>query len=345
MITSILKKFSGRHYGKYLRKCQPIIESINAIELEYQSLSDAQLRAKTAEFMKRNQQGGESLDDLLPEAFAAVKSAARRMCGQSYNVCDHQLPWEMVHYDVQFIGGIALHENRIAEMATGEGKTLVSTCPLYLNALTGRNCQLVTVNDYLARRDSEWMGHLFRFLGLTVGCIQNSMDPQSRREMYACNITYGTASEFGFDYLRDNGMTSRKEDQVQRDHYYCIIDEVDSILVDEARTPLIISGPMQDDNPLPFNEVKPSIRNLFSKQQAFCNKLVAEAKKVLEDESSSEENKHAAVASLYQVKLGMPKNKQFHRLNEVPAIRREVDKFDLEMNSDFNKEQRYALKE
>ena len=345
MISSILKKFSGRHYGKYLKKCQPIIESINAIELEYQSLSDAQLRAKTAEFMKRNQEGGESLDDLLPEAFAAVKSAARRMCGQSYDVCDHQLPWEMVHYDVQFIGGITLHEKRIAEMATGEGKTLVSTCPLYLNALTGRNCQLVTVNDYLARRDSEWMGHLFRFLGLTVGCIQNSMDPQSRREMYACNITYGTASEFGFDYLRDNGMTSRKEDQVQRDHYFCIIDEVDSILVDEARTPLIISGPMQDDNPLPFNEVKPSIRNLFSKQQAFCNKLVAEAKKVLEDESSSEEDKHAAVASLYQVKLGMPKNKQFHRLNEVPAFRREVDKFDLEMNSDFNKEQRYALKE
>ena len=345
MISSILKKFSGRHYSKYLKKCQPIIESINAIELEYQSLSDAQLRAKTAEFMKRNQEGGESLDDLLPEAFAAVKSAARRMCGQSYDVCDHQLPWEMVHYDVQFIGGIALHEKRIAEMATGEGKTLVSTCPLYLNALTGRNCQLVTVNDYLARRDSEWMGHLFRFLGLTVGCIQNSMDPQSRREMYACNITYGTASEFGFDYLRDNGMTSRKEDQVQRDHYFCIIDEVDSILVDEARTPLIISGPMQDDNPLPFNEVKPTIQNLVSKQQAFCNKLVADAKKVLEDESSSEENKHAAVTSLYQVKLGMPKNKQFHRLNEVPAFRREVDKFDLEMNSDFNKEQRYALKE
>ena len=345
MISSILKKFSGRHYGKYLKKCQPIIERINAIELEYQSLSDAQLRDKTAEFMKRNQEGGESLDDLLPEAFAAVKSAARRMCGQSYDVCDHQLPWEMVHYDVQFIGGITLHEKRIAEMATGEGKTLVSTCPLYLNALTGQNCQLVTVNDYLARRDSEWMGHLFRFLGLTVGCIQNSMDPQTRREMYACNITYGTASEFGFDYLRDNGMTSRKEDQVQRDHYFCIIDEVDSILVDEARTPLIISGPMQDDNPLPFNEVKPTIQNLFSKQQAFCNKLVAEAKKVLEGESSSEEDKHAAVASLYQVKLGMPKNKQFHRLNEVPAFRRAVDKFDLEMNSDFNKEQRYALKE
>jgi preprotein translocase subunit SecA len=345
MITSILKKFSGRHYSKYLKKCQPVIERINAIELEYQSLSDEQLRAKTAEFMKRNQEEGEDLDDLLPEAFAAVKNAARRMCGKSYDVCDHQLPWEMVHYDVQFIGGITLHEKCIAEMATGEGKTLVSTCPLYLNALTGRNCQLVTVNDYLARRDSEWMGHLFRFLGLTVGCIQNSMDPQKRREMYNCNITYGTASEFGFDYLRDNGMTSRKEDQVQRDHYFCIIDEVDSILVDEARTPLIISGPMQDDNPLPFHEVKPVIQKLFSKQQAFCNQIVLNSKKVLEDESSTPEAVDEAVSGLYQVKLGMPKNKQFHRLNEVPSIRRAVDKFDLEMAGDFNKERRYALKE
>ncbi|MEC8333098.1 MAG: preprotein translocase subunit SecA [Verrucomicrobiota bacterium] len=345
MITSILKKFSGRHYSKYLKKCQPIIERINTIEQEYQSLSDEQLRAKTAEFMKRNQEDGEELNDLLPEAFAAVKNAARRMCGKSYDVFDHQLPWEMVHYDVQFIGGITLHEKRIAEMATGEGKTLVSTCPLYLNALTGRNCQLVTVNDYLARRDSEWMGHLFRFLGLTVGCIQNSMDPQKRREMYNCNITYGTASEFGFDYLRDNGMTSRKEDQVQRDHYFCIIDEVDSILVDEARTPLIISGPMQDDNPLPFHEVKPIIQKLFSKQQAFCNRLVLNSKKVLEDESSTQEAIDEAVSGLYQVKLGMPKNKQFHRLNEVPSIRRAVDKFDLEMAGDFNKERRYALKE
>jgi len=344
MIASILKKFSGRHYKKFLKKCAPIIARINAYEVEYQSLSDEQLRAKTAEFMQRHKDG-ETLEDLLPEAFATVKSAARRMCGKEYEVCDHMLPWNMVHYDVQFIGGIAIHEKHISEMATGEGKTLVSTCPLYLNALTGRNCQLVTVNDYLARRDSEWMGHLFRFLGLTVGCIQNSMPPQIRREMYNCNITYGTASEFGFDYLRDNGMTSSKEDQVQRDHYFCIIDEVDSILIDEARTPLIISGPMQDDNPLPFHEVKPTIQKLVSKQQAFCNQLVAESKKALEDENSDEDAKHEAISKLYQVKLGMPKNKQFHRLNEVPAIRRAVDKFDLEMNSDFNKNERYALKE
>lgn len=344
MISSILKKFSGRHYKKYLKKCQPIIERINVIELEYQSLSDAQLQAKTAEFMQRFQ-SGETLDELLPEAFATVKNASRRMSGQQFDVCDHMLAWNMVHYDVQFIGGIALHEKRIAEMATGEGKTLVSTCPLYLNALTGKNCQLVTVNDYLARRDSEWMGHLFRFLGLSVGCIQNSMPPQLRREMYNCNITYGTASEFGFDYLRDNGMTSSQKDQVQRDHYFCIIDEVDSILVDEARTPLIISGPMQDDNPLPFHEIKPTIQKLVSQQQSFCNSLVAEAKKVLEAADSEEDKKNEAVSKLYQVKLGMPKNKQFHRLNESPPIRRAVDKFDLEMNSDFNKKERYALKE
>ena len=344
MINSILKKFSGRHYAKYEKKCQPVIARINAFEEEYQSLSDDQLRTKTEEFKERHK-NGETLDELLPEAFATVKSAARRMCGESYEVCDHMLPWDMVHYDVQLLGGIALHDKHIAEMATGEGKTLVSTLPLYLNALTGRNCQLVTVNDYLARRDSEWMGHLFRFLGLTVGCIQNSMDPQMRREMYGRDITYGTASEFGFDYLRDNGMTSRKEDQVQRDHYFCIIDEVDSVLVDEARTPLIISGPMQDDNPLPFKEVKPEIQKLVSKQQNFCNKLAAEAKKTLDDEAAGEDAKQEAFVKLYQVKLGMPKNKGFHRINEVPAFRRAIDAFDLEMASDFNKEQRYALKE
>lgn len=344
MISAILKKFSGRHYKKYLKKCQPIIERINAFEVEYQSLTEEQLRAKTAEFMKRHQDG-ESLDDLLPEAFATVKNAARRMCGKEFNVCDHMLPWNMVHYDVQFIGGISLHERHISEMATGEGKTLVSTCPLYLNALSGRNCQLVTVNDYLARRDSEWMGHLFRMLGLTVGCIQNSQPPQVRREQYECNITYGTASEFGFDYLRDNGMTSSKEDQVQRDHFFCIIDEVDSILVDEARTPLIISGPMQDDNPLPFGEIKPAIKQLVTKQQAYCNKLVSEAKATLEAEGADEDAKYEATSKLFRVKLGMPKNKQFHRLNEIPAIRRAVDKFDLEMGSDFNKKERYALKE
>jgi preprotein translocase subunit SecA len=344
MITSLLKKFSGSHYKKYLKKCQPIIERINAHDEALNALSDDALRAKTAEYMERFQAGA-TLDELLPEAFATVKNAARRMSGQSYEVCDHQLPWNMVHYDVQLLGGIALHEKRIAEMATGEGKTLVSTCPLYLNALSGKNCQLVTVNDYLARRDSEWMGHLFKFLGLTVGCIQNNMDPATRREMYGRNITYGTASEFGFDYLRDNGMASRKEDQVQRDHFFCIIDEVDSILVDEARTPLIISGPMQDDNPLPFLEHRPTVQRLVAQQQSYCNQLAKKAKSILEKESIEAEEQADAISDLYQVKLGMPKNKQLLRLMEVPAIRRLLEKFDLEMNSDFNKQLRYDLKE
>jgi len=183
------------------------------------------------------------LNELLPEAFALVKDTARRLWDKTWLVCDQPVTWNMIHFDVQLMGGIALHQGRIAEMATGEGKTLVATCPLYLNALTGRGVHLVTVNDYLARRDAEWMGELYRFLGLTVGCIQHDQSPQDRKAQYDCDITYGTNSEFGFDYLRDNGMATSKEQQVQRGHYYAIVDEVDSILIDEARTPLIISGP------------------------------------------------------------------------------------------------------
>jgi len=240
MLSLIFKRFAGRHYRKFIASCKPIVAKINEFEVSYQSLTDEELRAKTDEFRERAK-AGETRDDLLPEAFAAAKNAARRLCGKKFMVCDYELSWEMVHFDVQLIGGIALHQGKIAEMATGEGKTLVATLPLYLNSLTGRNSQLVTVNDYLARRDSEWMGYLYNFLGVTVGCIQQQMAPDVRREMYGRDITYGTASEFGFDYLRDNGMATRKADQVQRDHYYCIVDEIDSILVDEARTPLIIS--------------------------------------------------------------------------------------------------------
>lgn len=344
MLKQFFKQFSGSHYRKYQKKCAPIIKRINELEAELQSLSEAELKAKTQSFMERVQ-GGESLDALLPEAFAVVKNASRRLCGTSANVCGHALQWEMVHYDVQLLGGIALHEKRIAEMATGEGKTLVSTCPLYLNALSGRNCQLVTVNDYLARRDSEWMGHLFEYLGLSVGCIQNGMSPAERSEMYGRNITYGTASEFGFDYLRDNGMASRKEDQVQRDHFYCIIDEVDSILIDEARTPLIISGPMQEDNPLPFKQVKPLVQSVVRKQHELCNQLVTGVKKGLAEESLSDEQRANLIIDLFKVKLGMPKNKQLLRLVEDPKVRRELDQTDLELNNEFRKDERYALKE
>ena len=341
---SILQSLKGRHHRKFIKKCAPIVRDINRIEEEYQSLSDEELQAKTPEFMERFKKG-ESLEDLLPEAFAAVKNAARRLCGKTIDVCDQPIAWEMVHYDVQLIGGMALHDRHIAEMATGEGKTLVSTCPLYLNALSGKNCQLVTVNDYLARRDSHWMGALFEFLGLSVGCIQNNMPPAERRMMYERNLTYGTASEFGFDYLRDNGMATCKDDQVQKDHFFCIIDEADSILVDEARTPLIISGPMREDHPLPFGEMKPLVMKLFAAQLKQCNQLAEEAKKALGQDGLSDEDTDASIAKLYQVKKGMPTHRQFMRLMEDAQIRKKYEKFDLEMNSDYNKERAHQLKE
>ncbi len=384
MISFFLKKFSGRHYRKFLDQCRPLVVRINELEQQYQQLTEEQLRAKTDEFRARVAAAADkraALDEVLPEAFAAVKNAARRLVGRKITVCDHELTWDMVHFDVQLIGGMALHQGKISEMATGEGKTLVATLPLYLNALTGRNAQLVTVNDYLARRDSEWMGHLYNFLGLTVGCIQQSMPSQQRREMYARDITYGTASEFGFDYLRDNGLATRREDQVQRDNFYCIVDEIDSILVDEARTPLIISGPAPIEREQPFTRLKPAIDRLFADQMRFCNKLVAEARIELEktpeirkQESETLKKQLAAVRAdnekrakqkldllpepeidpdpvrtaifkLLQVKTGTPKNKLLLRLMETSEWRKMLDKIEAEMSSDFNKEEFYRLKE
>src|SRR3989442_8810636 len=187
----------------------------------------------------------------------------------------------MVPYDVQLIGGIVLHQGKSAEMATGEGKTLVATLPLYLNALTGRGAHLVTVNDYLARRDAEWMGELYKFLGLTVGIIQHDQEPKLRREQYYCDITYGTNSEFGFDYLRDNGMATSKDQQVQRGYHFAIVDEVDSILIDEARTPLIISGPATISTHQ-YDRFKPLVEQLVRKQSMLCNRLVSEAQELLD---------------------------------------------------------------
>ncbi len=372
MLSFLLKPFAGRHYRKFLEACRPIVARANEFELSYQSLTDEQLRAKTEEFMGRLK-AGETLDQILPEAFAAVKNAARRLSGRTIIVCEHELTWDMVHFDVQLIGGIALHQGKIAEMATGEGKTLVATLPLYLNALTGRNTQLVTVNDYLARRDSEWMGHLYNFLGVTVGCIQQQMAPAVRRDMYGRHITYGTASEFGFDYLRDNGMATRKEDQVQRDHWFCIVDEVDSILVDEARTPLIISGPAPIEREQPFTRLKPGVDQLVNDQTRLCNRLISEAKEILDrpadqwqadvakakaenvkrkagnlpelEEPDPQDAQKAALIKVLQVKMGSPKNKLLMRLMETPEWRKQLDKIETEMNSDLNKEELYHLKE
>jgi len=348
MFSFLFKRFTGRHYKKFLEKCRPVVARINELEQSYQALTDEQLRAKTDEFRERiatAEDKNAALEAILPEAFAAVKNAARRLQGRTISVCDHELTWDMVHFDVQLIGGMAIHEGRIAEMATGEGKTLVSTLPLYLNALTKRNTQLVTVNDYLARRDSEWMGHLYNFLGVTVGCIQQQMPSDIRREMYGRDITYGTASEFGFDYLRDNGMATRKEDQVQRDYWYCIVDEIDSILVDEARTPLIISGPAPIEREQPFTRLRPAVDRLVSEQTRHCNKLIGEAKEVLDKADASSDERQEAIRKMLQVKLGHPKNKLLLRLQENPEWRKSLDKFETEMSSDFNKAEFYKIKE
>ena len=344
MFSFLFKRLSGRHYRKFLEKSRPIVARINELEQSYQSLSDEHLRAKTEEFKARFK-AGETLDQLLPEAFAAVKNAARRLVGRKALVVGQELTWDMVHFDVQLIGGMALHEGKIAEMATGEGKTLVATLPLYLNSLTDRNTQLVTVNDYLARRDSEWMGNLYNFLGVSVGCIQQQMAPDVRREMYGRNITYGTASEFGFDYLRDNGMATRKDDQVQRDHWYCIVDEIDSILVDEARTPLIISGPAPIEREQPFTRIKPPVDRLINDQTRLCNRLAGEAKDLLAKTPLSNEDRTLAVRKMLQVKMGSPKNKMLLRILENPEWRKALDKTETEMNSDMMKDELYRLKE
>ena len=307
----------------------PTPESIEAAK--------AAFHAVEPEFQKAR---AKYLDSILPEAYAVVKNAARRMCGSTLTVSDQPLGWEMVHFDVQLIGGIALHRGIIAEMMTGEGKTLVATLPVYLNALTGLGVHIVTVNDYLAKRDADWMGALFRFLGLTVGCIQNQMPPWERREQYACDITYGTNAEFGFDYLRDNGMAATREDQVQRGHYFAIIDEVDSILIDEARTPLIISGPSQQSSHQ-YDKFKPLVEQLYKRQTQLCNELATEAQKFLE----SPDTEYEAGRALFKIKLGQPRNRKLLRFMEEPEVRRLIEKTELSFYQDARKKDLYDLKE
>ena len=334
----LLKKIIGTKNERDVKNMRPLVARINAIELEYQQLTEEQLKAKTGEFKARLAKG-EKLDDIMCEAFAAVKNTCRRLCGQTIDVCGHPIPWEMVPFDVQLIGGIVLHQGKIAEMATGEGKTLVATAPVYLNALTGKNVNVVTVNDYLARRDSEWMAAVYRYLGLTVGCIQNQMSPEERRAQYACDITYGTNSEFGFDYLRDKGMALRPEEQVQRNYYFAIVDEVDSILIDEARTPLIISGPAPYST-TQYAELKPHVERLIRRQRDLCNKLVTDAKAAIE-----KKDEETAMRLLYQIRQGMPKNKQFMHLIEEPSVRRLVEKIESQMLTDMHKEEARELRE
>jgi len=321
MLDKMIAKVFGTKNERELKKLWPIVEQINQHFESYKKLSDEELQKKTEEFKERLA-AGETLDDLLPEAFAVVKDACRRLLGKKWLVTGREMVWDMVPYDVQLLGGIVLHQGKIAEMATGEGKTLVATMPMYLNALEGKGAHLVTVNDYLAQRDAEWMGEVYKFLGLTVGVILNDMDSRQRREAYACDITYGTNNEFGFDYLRDN-MAVSPDDIVQiKGHHYAIVDEVDSVLIDEARTPLIISGPL-DVSIHTYDEVKPMVERLVREQTRYVNALIAEAEKFLEEGKEDE-----AAVKLLIAQHGAPKNRRLQKLYQQAGIRKMV--FDME---------------
>ncbi len=274
------------------------------------------------------------LDDILPEAFAVVKETCSRLVGKQYEAAGNKIVWNMVPYDVQLLGGIVLHQGKIAEMATGEGKTLVATLPLYLNSLSGKGVHLITVNDYLAKRDSEWMSPIFDFHGITVGVILNDMDSNKRREMYSRDITYGTNNEFGFDYLRDN-MVVDKNYLVQREHYFAIVDEVDSVLIDEARTPLIISGPVEV-SAHKFDELNPKIKKLFEAQRKLVSELVSKAEKFLSNENISKEEREEAGLLLLRANRGLPKHKQVQKILSEPAnksLMQQTEMFYLRDNS------------
>ena len=357
---NLLKFLFGTKNDRELKRLWPIVRKINQIEAEYEAkhFTDADYPRMTAEFKSRiaatvakmlpknpsEEQRlaaeRDALDQILPEAYALVKNACRHLVGTTEEVCGHTLTWNMIPFDVQLIGGIVLHRGAISEMQTGEGKTLVATLPLYLNALTGKNVQLVTVNDYLAKRDATWMGHLYKYLGLTVGCIQNSMESAERREQYKCDITYGTNSEFGFDYLRDNGMAQQPESVVQNGHNFAIVDEVDSILIDEARTPLIISGPANMSTSHVYQQVRPMVDAIVRVQTAQCNDFIQEAKKAWEAGDAQKTTER-----IYQVYHSMPKHKQLMHMLEDPGVRKLHEDGELKMLSEMYKERSRELRE
>jgi len=359
MIGYIVKKFIGSKNDREVKRLRPLVAEINAFEAELQKLSDDDLRQKTASWKEElskiedNEELARRLSEILPEAFAVVKSACRRLCGTEIIVREHPLPWEMIPFDVQLIGGYALHAGKIAEMATGEGKTLVATLPVYLNALSGRGVHVVTVNDYLAARDGEWMGAVYKFLGLTVGCILHDQPPSVRREQYNCDITYGTNAEFGFDYLRDNGMATRKEEQVQRGHYYAIVDEVDSILIDEARTPLIISGPSVVTHDEQYANFRAQVEAIYNVQERLCSRFLSEAQELLRklrpEDGSNPENREAlerqAGLLLFRVKCGQPKSEGLMKVLEEPENLRLMNQAELQLHADQKKVELYAEKE
>ncbi|MHB8854067.1 MAG: preprotein translocase subunit SecA [Ignavibacteriaceae bacterium] len=366
-MLNLIKKVFGDKHSKDQKLLWPVVEEIIEEYEKIKDLTDEELKAKTQEFknkiqeytseirsqideLKQKLQSNEDfdrhsvydeidvleeeldgkyeeiLDEILPEAFAVVKVTCQRLLGKSWTVAGNKVTWDMVPYDVQLMGGVVLHQGKIAEMATGEGKTLVATLPIYLNALTGRGVHLITVNDYLALRDSEWMGEIYRFHDLTVGVILNTMDPNERKKHYECDITYGTNNEFGFDYLRDN-MTTEEEFRVQRKHNYAIVDEVDSVLIDEARTPLIISGPVEVDDQK-FDEMKPRVEKLYRLQTNLVAKITQEAEDLLN--TGGKENELQAGVQLLRAYRGLPKNKKLAKLLSEPEYKKLLQSTEME---------------
>lgn len=336
-----LTKLFGTKSDREVKKLQPVVDEINEIYETLRDKSDEELVQRTQEFRTELEKVAEQvkeefsdeldydeleqkiheaqqpiLDSYMNEAFAIVKETCRRLVGQSWKVSGQEIEWNMIPYDVQIIGGIILHQGKIAEMKTGEGKTLAATMPIYLNALTGRGVHLVTVNDYLAKRDAEWMGKIYERLGLTVGYIQNEMNPSQRKEVYDKDIIYGTNNEFGFDYLRDN-MAIRKEDQVHRGYHYAIVDEVDSVLIDEARTPLIISGVVEQDQEDRYSDIRPLVERLMRKQRKLVSQLVSEAKELLE-----EGEEYEGGIQLLRASRGLPKHRQVMKMFEDPSMKK-----------------------
>ncbi|MBC8175103.1 MAG: preprotein translocase subunit SecA [Candidatus Marinimicrobia bacterium] len=352
----ILEKIFGKKSEREIKSYIPLVKEINSIYETLKEKSDEDLVNRTGEFkemLRVTRQEAERvvedknipdeekkkyifqaeqdvIDEILPEAFAIVKETCRRMIGETWKVVGQSITWDMIPYDVQLIGAIVLHKGKVAEMKTGEGKTLVATMPIYLNALSGRGVHIVTVNDYLAQRDAEWMGKIYERLGLSVGAIMNRMDNVERREIYNRDIIYGTNNEFGFDYLRDN-MALTRQDQVQRGYYFAIVDEVDSILIDEARTPLIISGTVDTPTESKYSDFKPLVEKLVRMQNRLVNKTVSSAEKLLEDSKD-----YDAGYKLLQAMRGDPKNKRLMKVFQEPNTK----KLSLRVESDYMRDKK-----
>ena len=349
IFSKVIKTVFGTKFNKDLKTLLPYVDEINNCYAELLDLSDQEIKDKFLS-LKNNfhnlikktkskfiEEGidneliddklyileKEYLDKHMVEVFAIVKDVSRRLCNKKYTVMGQELEWNMIPYDVQLIGGVVLHQGKIAEMKTGEGKTLVSTLAIVLNSLTGRGLHVITVNDYLAERDSQWMEILYNFLGLSVGCILNQMDPLQRKEMYACDITYGTNSQFGFDYLRDN-MASSIESQVQRGHAYAIVDEVDSVLIDEARTPLIISGQIESQRDEQYTEWKSTVESLIKKQKNHLNSMLDDVEELLE------KDKTEAGKIMLLAQRGSPKIKKLLKFYQQSGIKQLIGQVESE---------------